>query len=409
MRVLSSSLKDNPHKSDISGFWRLVQSGNIPRGEPGQHEQFEFQTDAAEFAMLRVPEDYENDSKYRDFIFDGGLYAVVNVYIDEDLGERFRSLVRSFDDNRFYQVDYTHAGELRHPALLENLISPDEKRELAALLIPVNKRISDPMLFDKPRELSPDAITIAEIEEQNPVLWEVNVPLDTLTPINRPHYRVLDNGEAEYTGWISTRVLGTNVSVRLPFRVDIEFRLDGNDEKFGYGDSEGSMIFYHGEDAGYFAGGSFSQMGFGVNMGNKASTEAWAESMREEAISFRQPIFGDLYRLPGRGKINPTGYNHVTWIVGDKHLAVIINGEIRYCGINFPYMALDLNREKNRNIVIGSNGQGMKYFKSIRISQLAYEPKNKFKKEKFIGLTAVPDMSWRVLAKRITIMSFLQV
>lgn len=128
-------------------------------------------------------------------------------------------------------------------------------------------------------------------------------------------------------------------------------------------------------------------MGFGVNMGNKASTEAWAEPMREEAISFRQPIFGDLYRLPGRGKINYTGYNHVTWIVGDKHLAVIINGEIRYCGINFPYMALDLNREKNRNIVIGSNGQGMKYFKSIRISQLAYEPKNKFKKENLTMIT----------------------
>lgn len=390
MRVLSSYRKDPPQQSDIAGFWRLAQSRNISQGAPGLHEQFEFQTDSGEAVMLRIPDRYENDSEYRDFLFDGGLYASVNVYVDEDLGDRFRSLIKSFDRNKFYEIDYTHTGELRHSALLENLISPDEKRELVALYVPVKKRIADPGLFDKPEELPPDSITIKEIEEQNPILWEVTVPLDKLTPINSPHYRVMENGEAEYTGWISTRVLGTNVSVKLPFRVDIEFRLAGDDEKFGYGDSEGSIIFYHGEDTGYFAGGDLGQMGFGVNMGNKATTDAWAGPMREEAICFRQPVFRDLYNFPGRGIINPTGYNQVTWIVGGKHLAVIINGEIRYCGINFPYMALDFNREKARNIVVGSNGQGMKYFKSIRISQLAYVPKNKFKKE---ALVVIPRQS----------------
>ncbi len=88
-------------------------------------------------------------------------------------------------------IDYTHSGEMRHPAILENLISPDEKRELAALLVPVKKRMADPALFDPPEEVTD--ISIAEIEAANPVLWEVNVPLDKLTPINNPHVLILYN------------------------------------------------------------------------------------------------------------------------------------------------------------------------------------------------------------------------
>lgn len=385
MRTLSSCLQANPQESDLDGFWRWIQAQGIPPGEPGQHDRFELQSEAGDILLLRVPADFANDSGYADATFDGGLFATVNVYLDEDLGERFRTLVTSFDNNLFYEIDYTHKGELRHPAMLENLISPDEKRELVALLVPVKKRIADARLFDKPEELAPDSITLAAIEAQNPVLWAMDVPLDKLTPINNPHYRVLENGEAEYTGWISTRVLNTNIAVKLPFRVDITFRLAGGDEQFGYGDSEGSLIFYHGEDTGYFAGGHLGQMGFGVNMGNHATTDAWTSApAREEALSFRQPVFRDFFSFPGRGKIKASGYNDVTWIVGAKQLAAVINGEIRYCGINFPYMALDLGREKARAIVIGSNGQGMKYFKSIRISQLAYTPKPKFRKSELV-------------------------
>lgn len=387
MRVISSCLKNSPHISDVEGFWHYVQLQGIPAGRPGRHEQFEYQTTSGENVMLGIADDYINESEYMDFHFAGGLYAAANVYVDEDLGERFHSLIKSFDSNKFYEIDYVPGGELRHPALVENLISPDEKRELVCLYVPVKKRIADPTLFGKATELSPDSITIAEIETQNPVLWEVNVPLDKITPINHPHYRVLDNGEAEYTGWISTRVLNTNVSVKLPYRVDIEFRLAGDDEKYGFGAKEGSVIFYHGEDIGYHAGGHVGQMGFGVNMGNQPSDAMTEKSMRTEAISFRQPVFSDLYHFPGRGKINYASYNHVTWIVGAKHLAVIINGEIRYCGVDFPYMSLDLTDSEQRNIVIGSNGQGMKYFKSIRVSQLSYQPKTKLKKEELLMIT----------------------
>jgi DNA-binding transcriptional MerR regulator len=383
MRVLTSFRKPDTTESDFLGFSRYIQINALPQASSGNHMQFEFQTEAGDVLMVRIPEDFVNDSGYLDYTFAGGLFAAVNVYLDEDLGQCFRALVSELDANAYYQFAYCADGTSRHPVLIENLISPDDKRELVSMLVPVKKRIANPALFDAPAELPANSVTIPEIEAANPVLWEVNVALNKLTPINSPHYRITDDGEAEYTGWISTRVLNTNVAVKLPFRVDIEFRLAGDDEKFGYGDSEGSIIFYHGEDTGYFAGGSLGQMGFGINMGNHVT----ASPQREEALSFRQPVFRDLYHFPGRGKIEQKGYNRVTWIVGEKHFAVIVNGEIRYCAADFPYMSLDLSRERPYNIVIGSNGQGMKYFREIRVSQLVYAPKSKIKKEELDMVT----------------------
>ena len=346
MRILSS-------EADTEGFWRYVQSKGIPMGKPGQHEQFELQNEI----LLRVSDGFVNDSVYQDYVLGGGLYAAANVYLDEDLGQKFQSIVSGINDNKFYEVDYIRES------MLENLLSPDEKRELVSLLIPVKKRLADPALFDSPDELT--GISIEEIESQNPVLWEVNVPLDKLTPINNPYYCFNEQGEAEYTGWVSTRVLSTNVEVKLPFRVDLEFRFDEDTSHYGYGGDEGGITFHHGDDVNYI---------FGINLGNRPD-----ETISKESLRFHQPIFRDLYDFPIRGRINRNEYNRLTWIVGEKHFAVIINEEIRYCGVNFPYMATDLSRTEMLPIILGSNGQGMKYYKTIRVSQLAYKPKMKIK------------------------------
>lgn len=341
--------------------------------------------------MLRVEDDFQNDTAYLDIPFPGGLYAAASLYTDEGLEEQFPLLVKSFDDNRFYEIDYAHDGGLRRHALIENLISPDERRELVSLLVPVKKRIANPAYYEKPVELPANSVTIEEILAQNPALWEVEVPLNKVTPINHPHYRILENGEAEYTGWISTRVLNTNVSVKLPFRVDIEFRLGGDDEQFGYGSEEGCLIFYHGAEPDYYTDGvslgNLGQNGFGINMGNQPSEDLSKAALHREAIVFRQPCFYDLYEFPGRGGIRGNDYNHVTWIIGPTHLAVIINGEIRYCAAGFPYMSLDLSRTAAGDIIIGSNGQGMKYFRSIRVSQLACAPKSRLQKGELLMTT----------------------
>ncbi len=366
MRVLSSYLKAEPQNSDTEAFLHYIQMNGIRRDYHGSFEYWENEHDVM---ISKIADDFVNDSCFADFYFDGGLFAAANLYLDDDINQLFCSLIKSFDENKFYQIDYAPDGSMRHAAMTENLISPNERRQLVTLYVPVKKRIPDVTLYPKPVEVTD--ITEGELNSQNPLLWEKEVALDRITPVNAPHYRILDSGEAEYTGWISSRTLNTNVFVKLPFKVDIDFRIPMNDEQFGYGDSEGSIIFYHGSN-NYDSGENLKIMDFGINVNNHSSC-------REEALSFHQPIFHDLYHFPKRGVIKPNEYNHVTWILGQKHLAVIINGEIRYCGTNFPYMFLDLNREEAYPVVIGSNGQGMKYFRNIRISQLAYSQTNKIK------------------------------
>jgi hypothetical protein len=189
MRVLSSVRVSGV--SDPNGFWHWVQKKGIPQGEPGQHERFEFQTDKGDVFILKVSDNFINDGEYSDYIFDGGLFATANVYLDEDLAERFHALVKGFDDNKYYQIDYRSDGNLRHAAMLENLISPDGQRELVSLLVPVRKRLADPELFKKPEEIAPSAITIEDIEMQNPALWSKDAAMDKLTPIN--HLRIYRN------------------------------------------------------------------------------------------------------------------------------------------------------------------------------------------------------------------------
>jgi len=389
MRVLSSYLKAEGQTSDIDAFSRYLQMSGK---KIENHESFEYQENGFDVIIAKIPDDYVNDSEFVDFVFDGGVFAAANVYLDDDLAQSLNSLVTGFDDNKFYQIDYTPEGNLRHAAMFENLISPDERRQLAALYVPVKKRITDVSLYPKPTEITD--ITIEEIEKQNPVLWEKQVDLSKMTPINSPHYKVLDTGEIEYIAWISTRLLGTNVSVKLPYRVDIEAKMPMNDMAFGYGDSEGGVLFYHGYDD-YKNGDNLNILKFGVNLNNRANE-------MEEAISFHQPIFHDYYNFPHKGRIIPNEYNHITWVVGQKHLAVIINGEIRYCGENFPYMSLNLNREEAYPIVIGSNGHGMKCFRSIEVSQLAYRPKTKIKNGELTMITKQSNNIIPVIHRLIT-------
>ena len=289
MRVLSSYLKADPRNSDTDAFSRYIQMNGIITD---YHESFEYREYENDVMVSKIDDDFVNDSDFTDFIFGGGLFAAANLYLDDDMNQSFRSLIKSFDENKFYQIDYAADGSLRHAAMTENLISPDERRQLVALYVPVKKRIPVVTLYPRPVEITD--ITEDEINGQNPLLWEREVALDKITPINAPHYRVLDSGEAEYTGWISTRTLNTNVSVKLPFRVDIDFRVPMDDEQFGYGDSEGSIVFYHGSDS-YDSGLNLKIMDFGINMNNHSSC-------REEAISFHQPIFHDLYNFPNRGR-----------------------------------------------------------------------------------------------------------
>jgi hypothetical protein len=177
------------------------------------------------------------------------------------------------------------------------------------------------------------------------------------------HITVLDTGEAEYIGWIAARKLSTNILIKVPFRVDIEFLVEKESEEFGYGSEEGSIRFYHGNNL------------YGINMENKADS-----SMKKQSICFNQPILGNYFSYPKLGRIHYNEYNTLTWIIGEKHFAVIMNGEVRYCGVNFPYMSSNLYLQKPETLIIGSDGQAKKYFRSIKVSQLKTTPRIQIRK-----------------------------
>ncbi len=367
MRVLTSFLKPDTKESDFSGFSRYIQFYGLSRAVSGDHRQFEFQTEAGDVLMVRVPDDFINDSEYLDYTFTGGLFAAVNVYLDEDLGQCFRTLVRELDTNPYYQFAYCTDGTSRHPAMLENLISPDEKRELVALLVPVKKRMADPTLFDKPEKVTD--ISVAEIEAANPVLWAADVELDKLTPIKTSggyiRYEPLPTGEAVFSTYVSTRYLSTNVEVKLPFRTDIEFKFDvspGNAD-------EGFNVY-------------FGNCKFAVNERNNPDP-----LLSKHAIVFTEPVFGDLFVYPNSGKVKKGEYNRVTWIIGEKHFAVIINGEVRLCVKNLPYMKTNLLLLPEYPVLINGGGDLAITVRKITVSQLETRIKTKIKNRELTMIT----------------------
>ncbi len=357
-----------PHKrvlaSDKPEFTAFLQQNGM--------EAFTLFSPDGELTAAEIPEDFENNSGFDEQTLNGGDFAAANLYLDESIEDIFAAVLAYFDDNKFYQIDYASGGSLRQPPMLRELRSPDELRQMATLYIPIKKRTPDAGTFPPPKEIF--GLTPQALDEANPILWTLEAVPDRLTPINRPHFVICDNGEVEFSGTISTRTLNTNIHVKPPFRVDIEFRIPMTDARFGYGSDEGSIIFYHGDNNGYENGSNLNIMGFGINMDNHADHKS-------ENIAFHQPIFHDRYVIPGKGGIIPGEYNRLTWIIGQKTLAVIINGEVRYAGENFAYMHLPMQREEASPVVIGSNGSGLKYFRSIKVSQLLYQPEYRLQKQ----------------------------
>ncbi|MBU5671553.1 MerR family transcriptional regulator [Paenibacillus brevis] len=355
-----TSIRTDSRKSEIESFWDWLSANQIPFGKPGSRTIFEYQIGEDIVMMQKLPgqvADMEkrNEStealpfEYREFA--GGLFAVSSTYTDEDLGALQYRMLQSFDDNPSFEVDFLHNGGLRHEALIEAVFSPENNRERINIYVPVRQR--KPNFVDYPEFEMTESISYEEIEKANPILRQYGVDFHKITPIYDPHFTVLENGEAEFIAWISERKLDTNVAVRLPFRVDMEFLAQEESEEYLWGTTEGSLWFSHGDCT------------YTMNAENYAD-----KALKKHALSFQQPVLGNEFSYPGIGNIPHDRYNKLTWVVGEKHFAVILNGEVRFCAISFPYMVMDLHLQTPQTILIGTNGQGKKRLRSVKISQL---------------------------------------
>ncbi|MHB1152231.1 MAG: MerR family transcriptional regulator [Eubacteriales bacterium] len=360
MRVLSSRLKANPQVSDPDGFWLWLQKSDITPGLPGRHDQFEFQTAESDVVLLKISDDFINNSAYLDFIFEGGLFAALNIYLDEDISARLRVLINSFNINKYYEIDYLHNGQLRHEVMIESLISPDENRELIAFYVPVKKRTADSVHFEQGKNLN--NITIEELEKQNPILWEKEVDIMSLTPRENSKLTLLENGEVDFLQWLWPGVLPTEIYVKIPFCVDIEFRTGLS-----------SLYITHGKGMMKINGGYRND-----------------HSHHRHSLTLRQPVFGDDYTIDHIGITNPEKINKASWIVGEKYIACILNGEVKICFTDTPYMNLEAKNHTPFAITIGSDQDHYHHdltLKNIKIVQLAQTKKVLLKKGDLIMIT----------------------
>lgn len=205
MRMLSSKHKDNG-LSDADGFTNWLILNNILRSLPGSPELFDYQDNENDAVLLRrIDDTYENDSPFIDIKFNGGLFAVGSLFVDEDIGMAYRNIIHLFDGNKYYKVDYQHDGRLRQDFFIKNVLSPNEKRERINVYLAVKKRLPDASFYE-PGERAKN-ISTDEIKSANPVLWTKELPV---------------NVEIEHK---RHGTFSTGITVQYPFRVDMIFRV----------------------------------------------------------------------------------------------------------------------------------------------------------------------------------------
>ena len=363
MRVLTSCLKTDGN-SDTDVFWQWINDNNIDYGIPGSHILFEQQADDGQVMVVKIPDDFDNTSPFTDYIWDGGLFASASVYVDDDIHQSFLNILKSFDNNKYYEIDYTHDGKLRDNPLIETIISPDELREKIDIFVPVKKRLADISYYNDEKQTALEIKPI-EIEKANPIgklitvnLKEINhIGIKAANPISEnkgtwdyKFYEYNDNGEIELHSYLLARQLESKEKIKIPFMIEIDCRIPN---------PENELRICH--DLGHieirFSDGNIQ-------------------------ITIREPIFGvDLEHkhIASNNVIFGQDAN-IKWVVGEKYFAVIINGEIKYCGINYAYMQIDRNTFKEHPARIAAAGNESVIIKSIKLYSVVPEKINKLKK-----------------------------
>jgi hypothetical protein len=119
MRVLSSRHKTGEAESlDGDKMEDLFADfGFVPT--PGLRDCFMRKEVGNEWVMLmKIPDDYENETVYIDEVLPGGLYAVASTFF-ENMDDTFILLKEWIDDNDDFQID------VKRPEMLEEILPWD--------------------------------------------------------------------------------------------------------------------------------------------------------------------------------------------------------------------------------------------------------------------------------------------
>lgn len=362
MRVLTSCLKIDG-RSDTDDFWKWINDNNINYGTPGSHTFFEQQSSESNYEcqimIVKIPYEFINGSPFIDNIFEGGLFAVASAYVDENINLSFRTIINAFDDNKYYEIDYLHDGQLRDKPLIEAIISPDELREKIDIFVPVKKRLADISHYNNEMQTALN-ITLAEVIIGNPIGRVIPVDLKAMGYIGMravngtdsfdyKFYDYNDKDEIELHSYLLARQLVSNEKIKIPFMVEIECQIPTPLIEIRICHDIGCIDIK-------FTDGNMQ-------------------------ITVREPIFGTEHKHITSNNIHFGQDTKLKWFVGEKYFALIVDDEIKYCGTNFTYMQIDRNTFKEHPFRIAAAHEFDSItLKAIRICPIVPVKINKLKK-----------------------------
>ncbi len=358
-RILTSRLKKDGI-SDTDAFWQWINDNHIDYGTPGSHTMFEQQSGDEQIMIVKISNDFENISLFADHVFMGGLFAAASVYVDEDIHLSFRNILKSFDDNKYYEIDYTYDGTLRNEPLIETIISPDELRQKIDIFVPIKKRLADIAHYNDEKQ-TVENITWVKMEKANPIGQAISVDLKTMDYIGMravnggnvsfdyKFYDYNDKGEIELHSYLLARQLVTKEKIKIPFMVEVDYQIPHK-----------KMETRICHDVGYI------------------DIRFPDDNMQ---ITVREPVFGMEHIHIAPNNIIFGEDTNIKWIVGEKYFVVIINSDIKYCGTNFAYMQIDRNTFNEYSVrIAAAYGFDSVTLKSIKLHPVSPEKKNNLKK-----------------------------
>lgn len=145
MGVLSSYIEEsNKEHSDTEAFHRWRADNNIlPDTEPGQLDNFDFyDLKTRHLVYVRKTTDgFVNNSDYLEYDFEGGLFAVLGTYLEEDdMGEAYDRLTKYIKTKLVnYTIDEDYIKKNRFDSMGSQMLSPFSEKRRYDIFIPIKK------------------------------------------------------------------------------------------------------------------------------------------------------------------------------------------------------------------------------------------------------------------------------
>jgi len=141
MRVLSSYINGSDrNESDTDAWYKWIESNNFPAKVFGNHDHFDYHdVKTGQFVCLRrIDDDFINESSFMDITFDGGLYAILIAYFDQDMGKIAEYLKVFIEDKMdMYTLDREAIERSRIECMGEEMISPFENLGRYDIFMPI--------------------------------------------------------------------------------------------------------------------------------------------------------------------------------------------------------------------------------------------------------------------------------